>query len=67
MNKQDKIKESRHREQKRKDTEGSEKIEGSDPYFAKELSFYEEMEWYLSGNFTTIRNITDKLKTTQYE
>jgi hypothetical protein len=49
-------------EHKFKDTESFEKIKRSHPYFSKDSSFYEEMEWFLSGNFINIRKDKQRIK-----
>ena len=62
-----KIKMNRTRQHNREESESFEKILNSDPYFSKDPCYYEEMEWYLCGNFTSVGKITSKPKAIRHE
>ena len=62
-----KIKRNRFRQHKNNNRDHSEQIIISDPHFTKDPALYEEMEWYLSGNFTTITNSARKTRSIRHE
>jgi hypothetical protein len=62
-----KIKKNRTREHKYKDGDQPGQIMTSDPHFTKDPNIYEEMEWYMSGNFATIGKIIRKTKAIRHE
>jgi hypothetical protein len=67
MSPNSKVNKKKNRANRCIDPESPGKIKKSDPYFSKDTLFYEEMEWFLSGNFTSVRKIIRKTKTGKHD